>query len=165
MNRPSGLSVEEVEEMRARFRPARVTVLFVGEAAPANGTFFYDRTSQMYREFRDVLSPKFGDPKDFVTAFVERGYFLDDLVLTPVNWLTNAERRRLHEENIISLAQRIARYRPSMIVSVLKAIEPAVERARLAAAVDVPHRCVSFPGNGRQGHFRAEMAALLHEFP
>jgi hypothetical protein len=94
-----------------------------------------------------------------------RGYFLDDLVLAPVNSFSRAARRRLHHDNTASLAGRLQAYRPSVVVSVLKAIRPAVEQARVAAGLDVPHYCVSFPGNGKQPEFRREMAALLHELP
>ncbi len=151
--------------MRARFRPAQISVLFVGESAPAGGTFFYDGKSEMYRLFREVLSPKLGSPPDFLSAFVERGYFLDDLVLKPVNWLTATERRNLHRENIPLLAERLQVYRPRVIVSVLKAIRHAVEEARGAAGLDVPHHTVSFPGMGRQAKFRREMASLVDSLP
>jgi hypothetical protein len=153
------------ELIRARFRPERISVLFVGESAPAGGTFFYHGNSRMLREFRDALLPKIGDAPDFLTAFVDRGYFLDDLILTPVNWFTQAERRDLHRSNVRSLATRLSAYQPLVIVSVLKAIRTSVEEARTTARLDVPHYTVSFPGMGQQARFRSEMAALLDRLP
>jgi hypothetical protein len=94
-----------------------------------------------------------------------RGDFVDGLVLTPVNWLTPAERRRLHRDNVASLAERLRDYRPLVIVSVLKAIRPAVEEARAAARLSIPHHTVSFPGMGRQAEFRRDMAGLLDLLP
>ena len=38
-----------VEEMRARFRPPRISVLFVGESPPVAGVFFYSGKTQMGR--------------------------------------------------------------------------------------------------------------------
>jgi hypothetical protein len=35
--------------LRARHRPERVTILFVGESPPACGQFFYNRDSRLYR--------------------------------------------------------------------------------------------------------------------
>src|SRR5215216_3912770 len=122
----------------------------VGESAPAQGTFFYHGNSGMVREFKDALRSKVGDAPDFLRAFANRGYFLDDLILTPVNWFTQAERRRLHRANIASLSERLRSYQPLVIVSVLKTIRPAVEQARITAGLDIPHYAVSFPGMGQQ---------------
>lgn len=41
-----------VEELRRKYRPDKVLALFVGESAPAGGTFFYAGNSQMYRYVR-----------------------------------------------------------------------------------------------------------------
>jgi hypothetical protein len=44
-------------ELRARYRPTKVRVPFVGEEPPASGTFFYAGNSQVYREGSTVSSP------------------------------------------------------------------------------------------------------------
>ena len=60
----SAALAQVAEEMRARYRPAQVSVLFVGESAPAGGKFFYDGNNQMYRAFREALGPKLGSPPE-----------------------------------------------------------------------------------------------------
>ena len=94
---------QAAEKMRADFRPASISVLFVGEAVPANGTFFYDGTSQMFREFKRALGTKLGSPADFLGAFKARGYFLDDLVLMPMHRLSGTDRCRRHLDGVPSL--------------------------------------------------------------
>ena len=41
--------MEPVEITRARYRPDRITTLFVGKSAPASGAFFYHGDSAMLR--------------------------------------------------------------------------------------------------------------------
>ena len=72
-----------IKSLRARYRPSCVQVLFVGEAPPANGTFFYDGNTQMFRYVRDALSGHFGHPADFLAESQRRNYILDNFVLDP----------------------------------------------------------------------------------
>ena len=150
-----------VEGLRHQYRPEKILTLFVGESAPSGGTFFYAENSQMYRYMREV----FGNPPDFLSRFMSKGCFLDDLVLTPVNHRSDAERRAAHRASIPSLADRIAEYSPLAIVAVPKKIGPAVEEAIFRASSSAQHYVVAFPGNGQQGRFRREMAAIVPKLP
>ncbi len=51
-------NIVNVEELRQHHRPEKILTLFVGESAPAGGTYFYAENSQMYRYMREV----FGSP-------------------------------------------------------------------------------------------------------
>ena len=86
-NRPRALQTvnpaSNAKKLRDHYRPKKIKVLFVGEAPPAGETFFYAGNSQMYRHLRETLQSRLGDPQDFLQAFKDRGYFLDDLVLEP----------------------------------------------------------------------------------
>jgi hypothetical protein len=154
-----------VTELRACYRPTKVGVLFVGEAPPASGTFFYAGNSQVYRYLKEALSAHLDQPDDFLAAFAARGYFLDDLVQQPVDQISPKERGAVFTKNVPLLAQRIAEYRPQMIVTILMRITPYVEAARRLAELEVPHHAVPFPGTGQQGNFRRRMAEVLKAFP
>lgn len=153
------------EAQRQLFRPERISVLFVGESAPAGGTFFYFANSVLYRGLHQALFEKLGMPSDFLSAFSKAGYYLDDLVLIPANWERPADRRRLHRQYILSLTDRLKEYQPAAIVSLLKSIGKAVEQARELSGLRVPHYIVSFPGNGRQVDFHREMASVAPALP
>src|SRR6516164_459292 len=71
------------EEIRASYRPERITTLFVGESAPHGGTFFYNQDSGLFREIRKA----FQGGAHFLETFRQSGFYLDDLVLEPVNHL------------------------------------------------------------------------------
>jgi hypothetical protein len=66
-------ALQAVEECRARYRPKKILTLFVGESAPAGGTFFYFGNSGMARYMQQVFPPQGGD---FLEAFKERGWYL-----------------------------------------------------------------------------------------
>jgi hypothetical protein len=153
------------QKLRVKYRPPKVSVLFIGEAPPASGTFFYSGNSQVYRYLKDVLAPHLGESADFLSTFAARGYFLDDLVLEPVDHIPVARRDPIFRENVPMLANRMAEYRPQMIVTILKRIAPYVEEARFHAGLDVPHHAVPFPGTGQQGNFRRTMVELIKHFP
>jgi hypothetical protein len=118
-------NMESVESARARFRPDRITTLFVGESAPASGNFFYYDNSVLFRDMRRAVEHALGESGDFLKSFKSYGWYLDDLVLTPVNHLTKS--RVLDAQN--SLAHRIAAYQPEAIVSLLMLIKPFVDAA------------------------------------
>ncbi|MCL4065697.1 hypothetical protein M3484_03830 [Pseudomonas sp. GX19020] len=86
-----------IEKLRHSYRPEKVRVLFVGESAPAGGSFFYKGYGGVYSEFRRVLAAIPGADIDFLSAFKANGMFLDDLILEPVHYLTPSE-RRMHRE-------------------------------------------------------------------
>jgi hypothetical protein len=50
----------DVEVTRARYRPDRITTLFVGESAPASGAFFYHGDSAMLRYMQRATEAALG---------------------------------------------------------------------------------------------------------
>ena len=50
--------MEPVEVTRARYRPDRITTLFVGESAPASGAFFYHGDSAMLRYMQQAKAER-----------------------------------------------------------------------------------------------------------
>lgn len=154
---------EDVETLRAKYRPKKIRVLFVGESAPAGGVFFYKQTGQVHGQFRHVLAPHIGDSPSFVDAFKQAGFYLDDLVLEPVNWLSGSERRTIHAASTHSLAERMKIYEAPHVVAFMNGIEAPVRAAIAASGIPCKFQVVPFPGNGRQAEFRAAMTAIMPE--
>jgi hypothetical protein len=151
-----------IEALRASYCPARITTLFVGESAPASGKFFYDGDNSMVRYMARALYV----PEDqLLDRFKANGWYLDDLVLQPINRMTHGERRAAWVAWAPSLKDRIARYRPAAIVSLLKGMKSVVEDATATSGHTCPVHVVSFPGMGQQARFQAEMVELLPRLP
>jgi hypothetical protein len=93
-------------------------------------------------------------------------WYLDDLVLTPVNALTDPSERKakcLEAQN--GLANRIAEYQPRAIVSLLLSIQKNVGAAADKAGSNAKRFAVPFPGMGHQSRFKAEIARIIPELP
>lgn len=155
------MTYEDVEPLRASYRPAKIKVLFVGESAPAGGAFFYKQTGQVHGQFRQALAPHIGDTPTFVEAFKQAGFYLDDLVLEPVNWLSRSERKTTHAASIASLEKRMRDYEAPLIVAFMKGIAAPVKAALAASGTPCQFEVVPFPGNGRQAKFRSAMKAIM----
>ena len=157
--------MEEVEAVRARYRPERIKTLFVGESAPYSGDFFYCGNTAMLRYMRRAVELAFGETGNFLESFKAYGWYLDDLVLTPVNHLTKSQRKAKCLDAQKSLADRIVVYQPEAIVSLLIVIEPFVNAAAITAGNDAPRYAVPFPGMGQQVRFHAAMARIIPKLP
>lgn len=158
-------NIEAVEAVRARYRPERIVTLFVGESAPYNGAFFYCGDSAMLRHMQRAVELALGESDNFLDRFKAYGWYLDDLVLTPVNQLTKSQRKAKCLAAQPSLADRIATYRPEAIVSVLLVIKPFVDAAAIMAGITAPRYAVPFPGMGQQARFQADIAAIIPKLP
>ena len=91
-----GRDVEDYRNrLRFRYRPERLRLLFIGEAPPASGRFFYRGDSGLYRAIRDafrVVDPSFTD-EAFLPVFQSSGCYLIDLCPDPVDRLDRQSRR------------------------------------------------------------------------
>ena len=159
------MSLEDVETTRLRFRPERITTLFVGESAPAGGDFFYYGTSGMTRYMRQAVESAFGPSQDFLQTFKDYGWYLDDLSLTPVDKLGKAERISICRASQASLTERITTYKPLAIVTVLMRIQDIVDAAAIAAGSSATRFTVPFPGMGQQGRFKTAMQEIIPSLP
>ena len=154
-----------VEAIRKTFRPKRIRTLFVGESAPRSGKFFYRGDSKMRLYMERVVKSVLGESDDFLNTFKKCGWYLDDLVLTPVNHLTTSERKAKCRKAQNKLAARIAEYQPEAIVCLLSRIENIVEAAKIESGSTASFYSVPFPGNGHQKRFHAEMKKIIPKLP
>ena len=155
-----------VEETRARYRPGRITTLFVGESPPQSGKFFYYGNTALAHHMSSAMRAAglVGDG-EFLDTFKSYGCYLYDLVLEPVNRMTWSKRRAACRNAGASLADRIAEYRPLAIVSLLLRIKDIVEAAAISAGSDAPRYAVPFPSVGQQARFLREMVDILPKLP
>ncbi|WP_157440029.1 hypothetical protein [Terracidiphilus gabretensis] len=153
--------MNKLEELRQSFRPERITTLFVGESAPNSGRFFYSGDSSLFR----AMKKAFGNHESFLQDFQHRGFYLDDLVLTPVNKLQNSERSRLRKEAIPQFAKRLIDYRPTAIVIVMRGIQSVVRDAMRIASVMYEPFCVPHPAFGNSIRFHIAMTEIIESLP
>ena len=161
----------DVETIRKRFRPDRITTLFVGESAPHGGTFFYNEDSILFNAMRNAFAEArnelFEGKGVFLKHFQDCGFYLDDLANEPINHLDAPIRRATRIACIPELAERIKDYEPKEIVIIMCAIRQNVLQAIREAGLDYelsPH-CAAFPAMGHQTRFHREMLKIIPTLP
>lgn len=149
------------ERLRRRYRPACVRVLFVGEAPPASGRFFYQGDSGLYRSLRDCFSAVDASINDanFLRTFQHAGCYLIDLCGYAVDHLSGPARRGHCLANEPLLCRAIRSLEPPLIVIMLRAIGPNVARA--AESAGWKGRILQLPYPGRWIRHRETFIAEL----
>jgi|HubBroStandDraft_5_1064220.scaffolds.fasta_scaffold257690_2 hypothetical protein len=153
--------MNDLEELRKSFRPGLITTLFVGESAPASGRFFYSGDSSLFH----AMKRAFGNQEIFLEDFKKRGFYLDDLVLTPINKLERHERLTQRQEAVPKLAKRLVEYKPKAVVVVMRAILPTVLRAMRMASISYEPFCVAHPAFGNWTRFSNAMKEIIDSLP
>ena len=160
------------EELRRKFRPADVRVLFVGESPPAAGTFFYAADSELYRATRGAFAavlPACGASDSFLSCFAELGCYLEDLCPEPVNRLTNRtdgslqKRLQARRDCEPRLAKALTELRPQVVVVLLKGIAANVTRAATLAGDGAERHTMTYPSRWHKHRlaYHRELVALL----
>ena len=160
--------MRELEELRRRYLPHPIKVLFVGESPPARGTFFYKGDSGLARytklSFERAYDISDLAMADFLNGFQAAGCYLDDLCLEPVNRMTAWDRRVAWKSGVDSLARRLESYSPRIIVPILRSIESSVRQAAEKAGLpDRVRGALSYPGMGNHPRYVAQLSRLLIE--
>ena len=108
------------EWLRLSYQPTKTRVLFIGESAPVNGTFFYRANSHLFHAMRNAFTVTgIGAGMEgtlFLDEFKNNLFFLDDLGETPDDAVQMANH----------VGDRIRRHSPSIIVTLIKRISPIV---------------------------------------
>jgi hypothetical protein len=149
------------ERLRRRYRPAHVHLLFVGEAPPASGRFFYQADSGLYRAIRGAFVAALPDLRDadFLKSFRNLNCYLVDLCGRPVDRLDPAQRKQARIEGEIPLSRIIGRLQPNIVITVVRAIAPNVIRVQQLSNWMGVHLVLPYPGRWKQ--HRAAFDELL----
>ena len=138
-------------------------LLFVGEAPPASGRFFYRRDSGLYRAMRaafHAIDPAVNE-QNFLSLFQSAGCYLIDLCPDPVDRLDRQSRLATCRNSEASLARSIARLEPLMILTVVRSIEDNVTKAASHAGWQGPFLHLPYPGRWSR-HRDVFVATLAH---
>jgi len=157
------------EELRAKYRPTTVKVLFIGESPPAGDNFFYCAKGNLYTNtkaaFADAYKGCFKD-ETFLGFFKDRGCYLDDLCLDPINHLDEKMKKQMWRQGVAPLAERIRHLEPKPLqcIVVIKEIEWNIRSAlQQAEASIIPLRSITFPAYGHHKKYVKELIPILRE--
>ena len=163
----SAANLESRERLRRHYRPQRVRILFVGEAPPASGRFFYHADSGLYRAIRDTFVaaiPSLKSSKDeFLESFRALGCYLVDLCGKPVDRMAARSRQCICQAGEARLARRLRQLRPKIVITVVRSIGRNVRRAEACAKWSGLHIELPYPGRWHRFRiaFRRKLMPLL----
>ena len=155
------------ERLRRRYRPSHLRLLFIGEAPPASGRFFYQCDSGLYRAIRDTFVaaiPSLQSSKDeFLESFRAMGCYLVDLCGKPVDRMDSRSRRCICKAGETRLARRLRQLRPKIVITVVLSIGRNVRRAEACAMWSGQHMELPYPGRWYRFRmaFRRKLTPLL----
>jgi hypothetical protein len=155
------------ERLRRKYRPKRIRLLFVGEAPPASGRFFYLANSGLYRAIRDTFVAAFpaleSRDTEFLDSFQAAGCYLVDLCGKPVDRMEPRLRRRACQAGEARLARTLRKLRPEVVVTIVRSIDRNVRRAEASAEWSGPHIVLPYPGRWHRFRviFRRKLTPLL----
>ena len=149
------------ECLRKRYCPNRVLIMFVGEAPPASGRFFYQADSGLYRALRNTFIAALPnlDKGHFLESFQALSCYLVDLCGQPVDRMDRKARQRVCIAAEAKLSRTLRQLRPKIVVAVVRSIGRNVRRAEDQAKWSGLH--VELPYPGRWVHHRAEFRRKL----
>ncbi|MBS1849848.1 MAG: hypothetical protein JST79_02970 [Acidobacteria bacterium] len=140
-------------------------ILFVGEAPPASGRFFYQADSGLYRAVHQVFLAAFPRlrKQDFLQSFSDLGCYLVDLCGKPVDRLDGAARRQACRQGEARLSRVLRQLRPEIVISVVRSIADNVKRAQASAHWQGCFVEVPYPGRWKHHRvaFEKTLAPLL----
>ena len=162
---PTGSVLRKRERLRRRYRPNHVRILFVGEAPPASGRFFYQGDSGLYRAVRDTFLAAFPSllTGEFLEEFRSLGCYLVDLCGEPVDHLARSARMSICGAGEVRLARTIRALRPTAIVTLVRSIRASVGRAQRMAYWTGLHLELPYPGRWKDHRveFQRQLAPIL----
>jgi hypothetical protein len=154
----------DFEEIRQKYKPARIRILLVGESPPPSRGFFYDvdaPETQLPRYPRLVFGDKLGRT-EFLDVFRREGFYLVYLFSSRQKTVKNATSLE-KKAAIARLIEYIQEADPQYLVSVLKRINPLVRSAMYQSGADVEYRCLRFPTRQYIQTYRNEFKTILTE--
>lgn len=172
---PGASSLAWYEELRERYRPARINVLLIAESPPDPGAgdrrFFYAPTLSYDNLYRGVAESVYGgrddlsigDKVEVLERLRDDGFWLIDAVEDPINKTSPAARRRAIADGVprlVGLCQELQPERGVIICHglVYELAAPALRAAGVPLLHDVP---LPFPLGNWRARFVAEMRRAL----
>jgi hypothetical protein len=154
-------------KLRRQYIPARLRVLFIGEAPPASGRFFYRKDSGLYRAFRgafQLTDPAINDD-NFLGIFQAAGCYLIDLCGRPVDQLSPAERRAACIASEPALSRKLQTLQPETIATVVHSIRENINRAVAHAGWTGQRLELPYPGRWKRHReiFVSQLVPLIRD--
>lgn len=163
---------EYYEQLRNRYLPERLKVIFIFESPPFSGKYFYDPAGSKSEQLFVVMMKYIGyspeNKEDGLKEFSKRGYFLMDATYNQIDKVTNPSKRNLFIVNDIPLLAskllNLEKRRGVKIIPVKKNICQIVSGPLKSIGFNVLDISLPFPFPNWQPEFFEKMLKLKKEY-
>ncbi|MFA4941453.1 MAG: hypothetical protein WC582_02550 [Patescibacteria group bacterium] len=154
--------------LRNKYSPGNLKIIFILESPPTNGNFFYDLdgriTEKLFSAMMKVIGYRPLSKEDGLKEFSEEGYLIIDATYVPANAIENKrERNKVILMDLPRLLDDLSDKRRANIVLVKANICRMLEGPLTEAGFRVKNngRIVPFPSNGQQNNFLNQIEKIL----
>jgi hypothetical protein len=160
------------QELRERFKPEKIKILFIAESPPKNDTFFYSAKGGFYsftkQIFIELFQEEINKSTDFLHYFQNKGCFLEDLCHETKTYKEICEEicenKNGENDYIEKLQESLASYKPQVIIITLIEIDNFVRDAINQSNIAINPELIftlPFPGNGNQNEYMGRLWGIL----
>lgn len=156
-------------ELRNRYLPETLKIIFILESPPASGKYFYDetglKTEPLFSEMMKAFHYQPIDKKDGLEFFMAQGFFLVDSTYKTVDKMKDKDRETAilsDFDDLIADIESINKNK-SPLVLVKANICRLLEKRLKSKGFDVLNKgaVIPFPSSGQQNRFQIEISKVL----
>ena len=160
-------------QLRNKYHPDNIKLIFLLESPPVSGKYFYDEsgkiTEPLFSALMKLLNYKPNDKKDGLQFFKSNGYLLVDATYKQVNKLKGKERDETilsDYDYLVSDLERICSDKevPIFIIkaNVCKLLDDRL--SKIGFNIINKGAIIPFPSHGQQNIFQKEALKILNNF-
>ncbi|RYY05929.1 MAG: hypothetical protein EOP43_07730 [Sphingobacteriaceae bacterium] len=161
--------IEILTQFRQQYQPKTVQILFITEAVQPGNVFFYRKNSNVFRAVKEAFNQVFGvfeSDEVFLEFFKENGCYVDYLCAEMINGLLPEVRQEVRMKGIKPLSERLAVFKPKVVITVMKVLEKEVNEAiKLSGITSIQYsKAVAFPAHSKTNADRCveELVEILN---
>ncbi|MCF0054927.1 hypothetical protein [Dyadobacter sp. CY356] len=124
--------MEVYDAERAKYKPEKVKILFVGEAPAIGVRRFYLGNTNLFRVIKAAFAECYGDftsTEEFLDLFKSLGCYIDYLSLETVDKNDIPSRKLARASGVNPLSERLKLYQPEIVIILMKELQKQVKVA------------------------------------
>ena len=157
--------MKSFEKTRQKYKPSKINLLFIGEAHPSNGMFFYNEDTVLYKFTKEAFNEYLKTDTFTLEFFKDKGCYLYDIGKSHFG-MTFKEKVNAIAEGIPVLAKFIQEHRPQYIISTNNSIFNAIIMANAEIGDMIPEENIfdlPTPIFGNHHFYKEELVKVLEQ--
>lgn len=148
-------------ELRNKYTPDKVRLIFLLESPPASGNYFYNPSGKtnelLFSAMMDYINFKPKDKNEGLIKFKECGYLIIDSILEPVNRIKNKKVKNkkilMNIPNLINELDEHIKSNRTKIILIKRNINQIFLEALNSVGYNVPNLGIPFPDRFHRKEF------------